>query len=1036
MKLHLPLSLLSFALAGTCAMLSAARATEASSDPTFTANLGNVMYVGDSITHGVKSASYRWALHKIFVDNGISYNAEGIKTGNYSGGVTAGTEYGGVAFNNLHCSEASARAWEIAGRQGVDVAGDKEYTRFDYSNIQNWLGQSTELNKNQGSYGSRPTYTGEQTPDTFFLLIGTNDTLSDYKSQLSADNVMEKAGNNLLGDMNTIVSSMHTANAQAEIVVMTIPCWTQHQAGNNNGAAHHEAIAEYNKALSTWVGEYNAGLSADKTKIKLVDVNTGMLDVASSIPFYGCSSMFNAPGSDGLHPNAQGDLLMAGNLAKAMGYAGRTAGQERRAAEEFAINIQKDATPFALDNVTLDSGSINLGAEGDSSIRCSWAASDDLTAGFTLDLGTVTLGDGAGADGVWNTAQDLSVTLGAAEFYGTLNINEAYIKWGNTVLYSADMSQNTESVRVSWLAGNSMEGLASGYYVWLGDMLIGEALSSTYASGYSGLNISYSGSGNAMLTQLALTTGSYAPTTNGLLNAETAFTSAGPVLPATKGEPQGNASWVGETGGPTAHYTHSQVISGTTSVYNARATFTQQVNKDYVLNLKITSGSAEKIYGNSGDYKGDIWLTISAEGGASSWFAAHGGSGTLTGDANLRLTANAVGGSTVFGAVNATKVTGDVYVELSAAGATFGSFTGTNAASLVGAYETNIDGNVNLVVNDGTLSHDVVGGIFKGDKTIGGKASVYVNGGSIGGDVMGGGYTGTINGGTKVTVTGGSIAGNVYGGGKGGIINAPQSKLRAATTPATMELASSVELTGGTIEGNVYGGGDGGTINGNTGVTVDGSAVRVLGNIDGGSASGTVTGNSVVTLKNIAASNDGYGFDKYAGSISGGSNVQGQRTLVLDAVTVNEFKAHLEGFDELVAINCTNTELTSFGGAFKVSIGDGSRLKLDGASELTELRLGEGATLEIGALTAANVLIDISNISTYTINLTGLSDGWETNVSNITFYDGQQYYTATLSGVDTQAASGQLVLGQAIPEPATATLSLLALAALAARRRR
>ena len=37
------------------------------------ANLGNVMFVGDSITHGYGAPSYRWPLHKIFVDNGVQF---------------------------------------------------------------------------------------------------------------------------------------------------------------------------------------------------------------------------------------------------------------------------------------------------------------------------------------------------------------------------------------------------------------------------------------------------------------------------------------------------------------------------------------------------------------------------------------------------------------------------------------------------------------------------------------------------------------------------------------------------------------------------------------------------------------------------------------------------------------------------------------------------------------------------------------------------------------------------------------------------
>ena len=44
--------------------------------------LGHVLYIGDSITHGYEAPSYRWALHKIFVDNGIKYDEIGIEVGN------------------------------------------------------------------------------------------------------------------------------------------------------------------------------------------------------------------------------------------------------------------------------------------------------------------------------------------------------------------------------------------------------------------------------------------------------------------------------------------------------------------------------------------------------------------------------------------------------------------------------------------------------------------------------------------------------------------------------------------------------------------------------------------------------------------------------------------------------------------------------------------------------------------------------------------------------------------------------------------
>ena len=85
MRLRLPLSLRSALLA--CSVLFTTVASASVSD----GNLGNVMYIGDSITHGVNSGSWRWAMHKIFTDNGVSYTEKGIMTGNFSGGVAAGT---------------------------------------------------------------------------------------------------------------------------------------------------------------------------------------------------------------------------------------------------------------------------------------------------------------------------------------------------------------------------------------------------------------------------------------------------------------------------------------------------------------------------------------------------------------------------------------------------------------------------------------------------------------------------------------------------------------------------------------------------------------------------------------------------------------------------------------------------------------------------------------------------------------------------------------------------------------------------------
>ena len=142
--------------------------------------------------------------------------------------------------------------------------------------------------------------------------------------------------------------------------------------------------------------------------------------------------MFNNPTADGLHPNAQGDLLMAGNLAKGMGYAGRSAGQERKAAHELEVNFGQspsitqqtlEANGFTANNVTISNNTVNFNKSGSSSLTYNWGAAQGQDKGYTVDF---TLRLGNGATGGWDTTNNFSLNLGN----GTLNINEAYIQWG------------------------------------------------------------------------------------------------------------------------------------------------------------------------------------------------------------------------------------------------------------------------------------------------------------------------------------------------------------------------------------------------------------------------------------------------------------------------------------------------------------------------------------------------------------------------------------------------------------------------------
>lgn len=388
-------------------------------------DLGKVMFVGDSITHGVNAPSWRWAFHKILTDNGIKYESVGYRTGNYSNGVPAGAEYGGVPFNNVHSAQSSARAWELAGRK----AGG----RFDNTNLLNWLGLSDKTN-NGG------TYTGQTwKPDTFIMLIGTNDLLSDAPAGVNPDKVKNLLGADLKGgDMKTILNAMQTCNPKAKIYVMSVPCWTRH--ANNNDAAVHKGVADYNwelkKALNWYKGK----------GVHYVEINDGLLDAKNATPFYGCENMFNRPGADGLHPSRQGDLIMANNLATVMGIPGRTAGLERKA---LNVAMGKKLAP-AKAKVPMEA---------------------PAASGFCAEFQA--------------PKEDASVTLADGTQGITLQFRDGKVLYGESTVLQGNTAPRVQMkaakakfpvCRIAYTPGNEAQGVQGGFYVWCDDRLIGEAL--------------------------------------------------------------------------------------------------------------------------------------------------------------------------------------------------------------------------------------------------------------------------------------------------------------------------------------------------------------------------------------------------------------------------------------------------------------------------------------------------------------------------------------------------------------------------------
>lgn len=1023
-------------LALNCALPAAATA---SLETEYT--LGDVMYVGDSITHGVSAPSYRWTIHKTLVDNGITYDEIGYKTGNYSGGVSPGTEYGGIAFENVHSSQSSARAWEIAGA--------KAGSRFDNSNIMNWLGQSEV--KTDGTAYTGPTFTGEDTPETFFLMIGTNDTLSDYsaggKVGFGTDpSYLPEALTNLLGydsstktfngqgHVDTIVNSMKTANSGASIIVSSLPCWMDGRSNSNN-AEDFAAVVKYNTILKEWSAQNN---------VKFVEVNRGMYDVAHETkPGIGVASMF---GGDKLHPSAQGDLIIAGNIAKNTGLAGRTGGQSRVAAADFEQTITAADTETAiLTNITTTEGLLDFSAEGASSVAISWENAGAKNGGFTVELGNWVVGNGA--EGGWDTTNALTVTMGNGSLYGTLSIDEAYIKWGNTILFSEDMSAigSAENLRVAYLAGSASEGVGGGFYVWLDDMLIGEALYSTYGTQYNGVTLSYGGTESVTLGSLSLeSSASYAPSTTRTTNSEAAFT-AKIVPPRPAATPQGNVTL------PTS-FTKTQTVTstaGTDGSVNYMNGVSTTAND--IVHITARCTEVKTAYANQGNRTvKDLYTTYDQGKTISLGLSAAHNSGTLTGNSTLIFDGDYEGGGAVFGAFSGT-VTGNVALVFNASGATYNSYTGTASlsVSVTGAYNANIQGTFKAVINSGVFNNDIIAGVHTGENSIG-NTELFVNGGNLLGNVYGGSRVATATIGsakarsstpaTLVTVTHGTIEESVYGGGKDGTINGD----------------TQVVLTGGTVKGNVYGGGSGGSINGNSSVTIDGNLAAILGNtISGGGSGGTISGNSTVNIINASASDYDGTIDKFIGTISGGakadataaspSGVYGTRTLAFDNSKLQGTAfdtATIADFDAITLSNSAIT-LTSLGGATELTLQD-STLNITGdADSLESLSMDIDSGLMIDSIsgtsdkdffiTLTGTDIDLDRLS---ISLTGVDYSNGTVLDHVYILAEGITYNAEIAWLDQQSPIRNLVVGAAVPEPTTATLSLLALAALAARRRR
>ena len=939
-------------------------------------SVGRITFLGDSITHGVNDQSYRWQFFKILTDNGIENEIVGPREGYYNApGHTedAGTSYGGAEFANVHLAQASGRTHNIiSGSTSATVNGTA------YSSGVNYGGHSTASTEEK--YDS----------NTWFCMMGTNDLLSDtpnsgpstaqYVAQMQkmlGGTVSYNAGNDTYtwtqgdnwGSMGTIVKNV--CKGDDSFYMLSITPWGNHS--NHNRDMDHYAAQEFNRNLEAWTESYSA---ATGKNVVYVDVTRGMVDHTSSNRFMGYDGFFNNSG-DRLHPNDQGSIIMAGNLAQAMGIGGRTAGLQRSGSEGWS----------AAAIGTVAAGSTQMVGEN------AFTMSD----GYTIDFGA-DFGDGA-TDG-WMAADNaLSISLGDGTNSGTLNLSEGYISWGSEVLFCWDNStlSNEGNLRVAWHNGNTEDNVLSGYYVWLGDMLIGQGLEASENGGLNGILISSAGT-NGTIQNLTWTDTAYAPTTNGLVSAENAYLT------------QQNTAAVGNF---VANRNSGVDFS------NAEACSSQYVYQ--------STGNPTKANISS---TGWIGLVSSSEQGV---------------DVAARMSSEQSVTHTVFGAMGGGTTAGDLTLQVDGGSIGGGDYNGQYAA-IAGSYGGGSAQSFTVFINGGTIgnlnNHDIVGGAVNGSGTIE-QVKIVLNGGNVK-NIIGGSKTAGTVGSADIIVQGGEVNGNINAGGDAGNVG-----------------NTHVLVNGGTITGNITKGSAARNVGAVAAVTIEGNKANIGGSITA----------DTVTFRNVEASDSDNGFDKYSNIVTAdkvtldnvSTNMQAQlkaeeievlngsitsavlgEQATLTALTLDSNTTFTAWKDNTATAAVTQQESTLT--LSKLTVGNNTTLNANvvftADSQLTmggtlsmgstvDLATGMELTLSEAMLTSlysGNTVDIFSGVDTLFIDGKEISEG--TSVSADGLFNGlDESYTYTLS-----YTNGSVSLS--IPEPTTATLSLLALAGLAARRRR
>ncbi|MCR5183268.1 MAG: SGNH/GDSL hydrolase family protein [Opitutales bacterium] len=480
-----------------------------------------ITFVGDSITQGGTFnsgtvSSFRYQLFKNFVDNGVSYDPMGMTVGASKGVSTASLtpDYRGFSFSNVSEAAASGRAYQYSGH-----AASSSY-KADPGTVANDANRGPVTVK----LGLENPYT--ETTDTYY----NGSTLTTYKGDtyqsLYGDVLMDRVcimigindlydGNDLAataGFVGEIVSAYQAYNPDVRIHLFELlPTGSDNGTGTNNKNNYAPYNAVLKEAASSW-STATSTVTVDNISTGFYAENGAMIDTAA-----------------GAHPNRQGELIVAGNIARVLGVGQRTAGLERKGAAALSSQlawtgaassptlsmiVDGDSKTFTTLNIfsIAANGNLSISSElaGGRDARLVWN-STGVAREFTLSFSVKMAETG-------NEQNAFGLMFGNGEGAGALYVTECGILWGpsnsTTLLYGsnniADTTHNTFSstedfidITISYL-GSGHEGVASGFYIWLGDQLIGEALGAVSSISAHKDKILFGDIGASWLTQAEL----------------------------------------------------------------------------------------------------------------------------------------------------------------------------------------------------------------------------------------------------------------------------------------------------------------------------------------------------------------------------------------------------------------------------------------------------------------------------------------------------------------------------------------------------